>query len=125
MAGYCCRPDQTGARWCYIPDNARYACSDVRVSKNRFDQRGRPRPWSYEACSTPVCGGGGFGGPRPPISHHGGSGGFTPAGQSGVFQGQSQPGSLASILGLRDGTGASTAEGAAPAEESAVAFEQR
>eukprot|EP00095_Tigriopus_kingsejongensis_P001605 maker-scaffold381_size190066-snap-gene-0.31 protein:Tk01605 transcript:maker-scaffold381_size190066-snap-gene-0.31-mRNA-1 annotation:"hypothetical protein" len=54
VQGNCRSADATKALWCYIPASAFTSCADIRQSRNRLDNFGRPRRWSYEACSTPA-----------------------------------------------------------------------
>merc|ERR1712110_431340 len=64
IQGNCKSSDGTRGRWCYVDSNS---CDDVQYSKNRRDQYGQLRKWSYQACSTPAPGtgrcayGGGYG----------------------------------------------------------------
>merc|ERR1711936_977360 len=60
IQGNCKSSDNTRGRWCYVQGNS---CDDIQYSKNRRDQYGQLRKWSYQACSTPAPGyGGGYGG---------------------------------------------------------------
>merc|ERR1712226_956950 len=64
IQGNCKSSDGTRGRWCYVDSNS---CDDLQYSKNRRDQYGQLRKWSYQACSTPAPGtgrcayGGGYG----------------------------------------------------------------
>merc|ERR1711953_956134 len=64
IQGNCKSSDGTRGRWRYVDSNS---CDDLQYSKNRRDQYGQLRKWSYQACSTPAPGtgrcayGGGYG----------------------------------------------------------------
>merc|ERR1712226_1629295 len=53
IQGNCKSSDGTRGRWCYVDSNS---CDDLQYSKNRRDQYGQLRKWSYQACSTPAPG---------------------------------------------------------------------
>merc|ERR1712210_84984 len=59
VQGNCKSSDTTRGRWCYVRFGN--TCNDIQYSKNRRDNSGQLRQWSYEACATPAPGyGGGY-----------------------------------------------------------------
>merc|ERR1712210_334390 len=59
VQGNCKSSDSTRGRWCYVRGNS---CNDIKYSKDRRDNYGQLRKWSYQACATPAIGGGYGGG---------------------------------------------------------------
>jgi len=92
VQGNCKSSDGTRGRWCYVQGNS---CDDIQYSKNRRDNNGQLRKWSYQACATDALGTGKCGGYGSGSSggggcnqRHGGcsSGGFG-GGSSGGYGG--------------------------------------
>merc|ERR1711915_831288 len=52
VQGNCKSADHTGAQWCYVDTSVPSTCQDLSYTSVRFPGK----PWSYEACATPVCG---------------------------------------------------------------------
>merc|ERR1712018_430696 len=77
--------------FCYVSGSALCSCRDVQVSKSVTDSYGRPRYYSFEACTTPPrnrCNsyGSNFGDGDFPFCVNSGSGSYRPASGSGSYR---------------------------------------
>merc|ERR1712023_615570 len=77
--------------FCYVSGSALCSCRDVQVSKSVTDSYGRPRYYSFEACTTPPrnrCNsyGSNFGDGDFPFCVNSGSGSYRPGSSSGSYR---------------------------------------
>merc|ERR1712018_375018 len=77
--------------FCYVSGSALCSCRDVQVSKSVTDSYGRPRYYSFEACTTPPrnrCNsyGSNFGDGDFPFCVNSGSGSYRPGSGSGSYR---------------------------------------
>merc|ERR1712152_108987 len=77
--------------FCYVSGSALCACRDVQVSKSVTDSFGRPRYYSFEACTTPPKNqcysyGNNFGDGDYPFCQNSGSGSYRPGSSSGSYR---------------------------------------
>merc|ERR1711902_16667 len=84
--------------FCYVSGSALCSCRDVQVSKSVTDSYGRPRYYSFEACTTPPrnrCNsyGSNFGDGDFPFCVNSGSGSYRPGSGSGSYRPGSSSGS--------------------------------
>merc|ERR1712018_365414 len=84
--------------FCYVSGSALCSCRDVQVSKSVTDSYGRPRYYSFEACTTPPrnrCNsyGSNFGDGDFPFCVNSGSGSYRPGSSSGSYRPGSSSGS--------------------------------
>jgi len=84
--------------FCYVSGSALCSCRDVQVSKSVTDSYGRPRYYSFEACTTPPrnrCNsyGSNFGDGDFPFCVNSGSGSYRPGSGSGSYRPGSGSGS--------------------------------
>merc|ERR1719410_2812114 len=77
--------------FCYVSGSALCSCRDVQVSKSVTDSYGRPRYYSFEACTTPPRNrsnsyGSNFGDGDFPFCVNSGSGSYRPGSGSGSYR---------------------------------------